>query len=239
MKMCCCRCKYKQDFFGIFSRKPGNLAPLDGLRAVAVLWVVAYHSIVLAFPDDVAAPIVGYGKEERHCLRSTYLAVVAAGDLGFDIFFVVAGFLIALVLLKECDRQDGQIDIIHFYRNRFLRLWPAEAVGSIVWLLFMATQATLRPGLKVAWSQEVPILFFLNNLTSFGGWPLSHLWSVAVEFQFYLISPCLILFMYNHSCPWLVPLALYIVSAIIGIYAVLKFCEPVDYSMAECLPLGT
>ena len=119
--------------------------------------------------------------EERHCLRATFshsiyaflFELAAAGDLGFDMFFVVAGFLIALILLKECDRQDGKIDIIYFYRNRFLRLWPAEAVGSIVWLLFMATQATLRPGLKAAWSQEVPVLFFLNNLTTFGGWPLS------------------------------------------------------------------
>ena len=61
-----------------------------------------------------------------------------SGDLGYDVFFVVAGFIIGFIILKETDSQDGLIDIIHFYRNRFLRLWPALVVGSFIWLIVVS-----------------------------------------------------------------------------------------------------
>ena len=52
---------------------------------------------------------------------------IITGDLGVDLFFVLSGFLIAYIIFKEMDKNDGEISIFDFYRSRFLRLWPALA----------------------------------------------------------------------------------------------------------------
>jgi peptidoglycan/LPS O-acetylase OafA/YrhL len=57
------------------------------------------------------------------------------GDLGVDIFFVLSGFLIADILIREI-RKHGHIDYFHFLRSRFLRIWPALFVEAIVGLAF-------------------------------------------------------------------------------------------------------
>ena len=71
-------------------------------------------------------------------------------------------------------------------------------------------------------------------MSTYGTWAPIHLWSIAIEFQFYLISPCLILLMNYTSYPWIVPLVAYIISASIGSLALVKLCSSVDYMLLEC-----
>jgi peptidoglycan/LPS O-acetylase OafA/YrhL len=52
----------------------------------------------------------------------------ANGAMGVDVFFVLSGFLIGYILLKECEAHDGDVDGWGFMRNRFIRLWPAMFV---------------------------------------------------------------------------------------------------------------
>ena len=63
------------------------------------------------------------------------------GELGVDIFFVLSGFLISFILLRECQKYNGMIDIALFYKSRFFRLWPAllvyEIVNMIAWSIYM------------------------------------------------------------------------------------------------------
>ena len=103
-----------------------------------------------------------------------FLSSFANGDMGVDIFFVLSGFLIGYILLKECSQHDGDLDTFQFIRNRFLRIWPALLVFSAVNFLFFLEMIGFRKAFTT----------FLGNLTftvNFTG-ALSHTWSVAVEF---------------------------------------------------------
>lgn len=146
---------------------------LDGLRAIAVLLVVAFHVGVPGF---------------------------AAGFLGVDVFFVLSGFLITTLLLKELTVR-GRVDLPRFWARRMLRLLPATLVvvlTVIVWGFLLAPPYR-RPGLSTdaLWS-----LLYLGNwrfISSAGYFaddgtdsPLLHLWSLAVEEQFYVLWPLLL-----------------------------------------------
>ena len=133
---------------------------LDGLRAVAVLAVAVFH---------------------------TGLPLLRGGWVGVDVFFVLSGFLITTLLLEERDRV-GRIDLPAFYVRRALRLLPALAA------LLVAVAGTVVIGAvsssvldDVGW-----IVLYLGNWpAALGGelGPLSHLWSLALEEQFYVVWP--------------------------------------------------
>lgn len=60
------------------------------------------------------------------------------GSLAVDMFFVLSGFLIAFILLKEYKKNGGKIDVWLFYTGRFLRLWPSILVWSVGWTVYFA-----------------------------------------------------------------------------------------------------
>lgn len=137
-----------------------HLPTLDGLRAVAVLLVILDHA-------SLAAP----------------------GGLGVLMFFVLSGFLITWLLLKE-DAVTGTVSISNFYFRRVLRIFPAfyaYAVLIIALALWMA-----KP---IIWPQIAASLFYVNNYyQAIHGDPasgFSQTWSLGVEEQFYLTWPAL------------------------------------------------
>ena len=65
--------------------------------------------------------------------RFWFLAPLLNGDRGVDIFFVLSGFLISYVLFREY-KKYADIDVGHFFRSRFWRIWPAMAVMLVWWL---------------------------------------------------------------------------------------------------------
>lgn len=146
---------------------------IQGLRAVAVLAVIANH--VFGFPGG--------------------------GFVGVDVFFVISGFVITSVLVREHDR-DGRINFVNFYKHRVRRILPASTVTLIVtvsaaYLIYLAGRANtiLADGV---WS----LLFagnwrFASNGTDY--WardtpasPLQHYWSLGVEEQFYFVWPAIV-----------------------------------------------
>ncbi len=131
---------------------------LDGLRAAAVSLVILYHS---------------------------HLPV--NGGLGVLIFFVISGFLITWLLLKEHDKY-GKISVRRFYLRRSLKIFPAFYVYAALMLLY-----TFVRHRHVLWSQVVASLFYFNNYyQAILGDPntgFSHTWSLGVEEQFYLFWP--------------------------------------------------
>ncbi|HUQ23046.1 MAG TPA: acyltransferase family protein [Gaiellaceae bacterium] len=146
---------------------------VDGLRAVAIAAVVAFH----AFPG-----------------------AVRGGFTGVDLFFVISGYLISRIIWSRL--QDGRFTLAWFYGRRALRLFPALALllaATLVagrWLLLPDAYETL--GKDVASAAA-----FVSNLVLWhdAGYfsenaalrPLTHLWSLAVEEQFYLVLPLLLL----------------------------------------------
>lgn len=148
---------------------------LDGLRALAVLAVLAYHAD---------------------------LPWARAGFLGVDVFFVISGFLITALLLNEHAR-NGRINLIQFWRRRALRLLPAlllllAVVSVAVPLLAPDQNETLRGDVLAALTYVSNWWLIFQDQPYFEaiGRPpvLRHLWSLAVEEQFYLLWPLLLAF---------------------------------------------
>lgn len=158
----------------LFKRPKHNYKAIDGIRAIAVLWVIFFHSWLFQYLDfkDVGESIFNY----------PYLIWITKGDLGVDLFFVISGFLIGTILFKEL-RRTGKLNFKNFYLRRFLRLLPVYIFAMILGLYFIEGDSW-----KSAWSN----LLYINNYVngSYMGWT----WSLAIEEQFYIIIPFLIAF---------------------------------------------
>lgn len=113
------------------------------------------------------------------------------GAHGVMIFFVLSGFLITWLLLKENERA-GTISLAGFYRRRVLRIFPAF---YIYWLLLVAL--LLVTGKAIPWAHAWSAFFYMSNYyLALHGDPsngFSHTWSLAIEEQFYLLWPLLFL----------------------------------------------
>lgn len=150
-----------------------RLAGLDGIRALAILGVLLYHGD---------------------------LAWLPGGFLGVDLFFVLSGFLVTALLLQEHELR-GLIAISAFYARRLRRLFPALAV---LLLVLLALVPLVAPDAHRRTDQDaLPALLYAANwwfifnegsYFDFIGRPplLQHLWSLAIEEQFYLLWPCLL-----------------------------------------------
>jgi peptidoglycan/LPS O-acetylase OafA/YrhL len=145
---------------------------IDGLRAVAVLLVIGFH----AFPGRVPG-----------------------GFVGVDVFFVISGYLISGIILR--DLRSGSFSITGFYRRRIRRIFPALTVVLIAVLAFGVP--LLSPAeLADLGLQSASAAAFAANLTLWmqSGYfartiearPLLHLWSLGVEEQFYLVWPLIL-----------------------------------------------
>lgn len=89
--------------------------PLDGLRAIAILWVFTHH--MKTFWHGAMYNCIFRGDEYNPIVR-----VIINGEQGVDLFFVLSGFLIGYVLLRELKKFDGKLDYFGFMRGRYLRL---------------------------------------------------------------------------------------------------------------------
>ncbi len=157
-------------------QKPQYRPDIDGLRAIAVILVVAYHAGVPGFEF---------------------------GFIGVDIFFVISGFLITSLLIRELESSDS-INLLSFYGRRVRRLMPAMAVVIIASLVLGYLFLTpIGQQQSLAESAIASIAFFANYyfIATTGGYfdgptdqvPLLHMWSLSVEEQFYAIWPVLLI----------------------------------------------
>ena len=147
-------------------------ADIDGLRAVSILLVVAYH----------AQPWL-----------------VRGGFIGVDIFFVISGFLITRIILSEA--KAGTFSSLAFYARRVRRIFPALIVvlattSLIGWIILLPDGFALLGKSTAAGVAFVSNLFQLNQTGYFAPDaaenPLLHLWSLGIEEQFYIFWPLLL-----------------------------------------------
>jgi peptidoglycan/LPS O-acetylase OafA/YrhL len=150
------------------SQVGGRIPALDGLRAISIGLVLLGHSIGTR------------GSPVPHRLHHF-------GELGVRVFFVISGYLITTLLLKELTRT-GSISLRGFYFRRTLRIFPAfYAYLAVVGLLTLAGIVDLLPG-----DLEAAVTYTMNYQRP-RSWYVGHLWSLAVEEQFYLVWPAIML----------------------------------------------
>ena len=156
------------------NNKSKYLPSIDSLRALAVLAVIIYHVDVNYLPG---------------------------GFLGVDLFFVLSGYLISSLIIKEY-RKTGSLNLYNFYIRRARRLLPAVyfmiTVGLVIMVLFnevLLRKSHLDAIFGYIYSSNWWYIFHkLDYFDSFGAQsPFKHLWSLAIEEQFYMIFPLLFL----------------------------------------------
>lgn len=175
---------------------PFKVEALDGLRGVAILMVVFghFHSIISADPD--------FYEVTPWVFANT---VLSRGFLGVDLFFVLSGFLITSLLLRM-SIQSPTYSLRQFYIRRVLRLFPA--LFALLMVSFIVAYLEKFP-MSDQWATTWPALIFLSNwslqwnLNHFQS-DLGHLWSLAVEEQFYLFWPSVVLLVrWSRNPRWL------------------------------------
>ena len=176
---------------------------IDGLRAIAVLSVLVFH------------------------LDKSWLP---GGFVGVDIFFVISGYLITSILTREIDQK--RFSLKHFYTRRIKRILPVYftvAASSLITGIIILAPSEL---IKVAESLLASVVFLSNyyfyfNVGYFGGqadlMPLIHMWSLAVEEQFYIFWPIVLTFLAAIASPlwrivfiWAIFLSSFVISLMLS-----------------------
>lgn len=193
---------------------PGYRPDIDGLRAVAILSVVGFH----AFPGG----LVG-------------------GFIGVDIFFVISGFLISTIIFSSVEGR--RFSLVDFYDRRIRRICPALVLVMLSCLLIgwfaLLADEYMQLGKHVAGA-----CLFISNFVLWGesGYfdaaaetkPMLHLWSLAIEEQFYILWPLLTLLAWRLSHRFLLlTLALAAASFAAGLYLVFNDQTAAFYSPAS------
>lgn len=179
-------------------RRSQYITGIDGLRTLAVLGVIIYHLL----PN-----------------------VLQGGYLGVPLFLLVSGYFVTYQVTKHFDR-DGSFDIRGFYKRRFKRLYPVMIAMLVLTTAYITLFA--RPLLHHIKATVITNLLWVYNwweiqngqsyFDQFGGAaPFTHLWTLGVEAQFYLLWPIILVWMLHllkrRTVKWLV-LLLTILSAV-------------------------
>ena len=153
-----------------------------------------------------AATLVAVGHFLGECPwdpNSRRIASTLDFSTGVDLFFVISGFVISLALApmwnvtSKSDAVQMRNVPLRFYQKRFLRLWPALAVWSlfIFFMSFVFFGGTRFPYWTVTTYLFIASLTYLFNFAYAAlGSPIGHFWSLAVEWQFYMLFPFILLF---------------------------------------------
>jgi peptidoglycan/LPS O-acetylase OafA/YrhL len=145
----------------------GTVPTLNGLRAVSIALVIIGH----------------------YARRPFQFYLPLAEDVGVQMFFVISGFLITLLMQRERWRR-GSISLRDFYIRRALRILPAYLTFLFVLFLFQCAGQVEIPG--HAW---LVALTYTASIWPPAGWDLAHTWSLSVEEHFYLVWPLLFCFL--------------------------------------------
>ncbi len=154
---------------GFSWQRRGRIPALDGIRAISIALVLCAHAI-----------------GTRHVPMNPRLSGFA-GDIGVRAFFVLSGFLITTLLLRERE-QRGSISLWGFYVRRAFRIFPAfYAYLIVVSLLAVFGVVSLRENDLLAAAS------YTTNFHADRSWWTGHLWSLAVEEQFYVLWPLVLI----------------------------------------------
>lgn len=168
-----------------------KIPSLDGLRALSILTVLIGHQSA-----------------------KLKLNFAFGGQLGVTIFFVISGFLITLLLLKE-EEKNGTISLKNFYIRRTIRIFPVYYFLLFVYFILEVLEVVKFS--KLSWITSLTYTKYFG-ITELDDWESGHLWSLSVEEHFYLIWPTIFYFFKKYKTSFaisiiiLVPIARLVTS---------------------------
>jgi peptidoglycan/LPS O-acetylase OafA/YrhL len=152
-----------------------RIPSLDGLRAISISLVILGHLVKW---KHISLDVVG-----------------SYGSLGVFVFFVLSGYLITNLLLREYERSST-VNLQDFYIRRAFRIFPAAFV-------FLAVVAVLYSQ-QMRWYHITAAVFYVSNMDMSRPWIFGHLWSLSIEEQFYLLWPFALKKWFRHKTPILI-----------------------------------
>lgn len=192
---------------GLLRQPTTNFAAVDGIRALSQMAVMLYHCFFLA-------RLPGGQDAFKQLVQETpwYIGWVWSLDFSVDAFFVISGYLIATLLFREHAKQ-GDINLKRFYWRRYLRLTPAYFAFI---LLVIAVSPVAQPNV---WAN----FLYVNNFIPLDKMSIPWTWSLAVEEQFYLVFPALLLWFVLKGSRPLLKLCLLLVASQLCAFAVFRY----------------
>jgi peptidoglycan/LPS O-acetylase OafA/YrhL len=200
-----------------YSFRAGAYVPaLDGLRGIAILLVLLFHFTLYG------------GLAPSVLIDRVFYEVAIVGWVGVDLFFVLSGFLITGILY---DAKRKASYLRNFYIRRILRIFPLYYGSLVLFCLILPRLFPMHPGLQSLRQHAVWYWTYLTNVmvardgwSSFGA--IEHFWSLAVEEQFYLAWPLVVLILGRRK------LLVVCLACIVGSLAVRVGLQLADYRAA-------
>lgn len=159
-----------------------HLEKVDGIRGIAILLVLTYHTLFILFPGFEATTYNTHGILELDGMSAVALNMnpVAQGWIGVELFLVISGFLIHLIYLKNGSRFESR----SFFSKRFWRIYPPYLIVMMVF--FLGSLDTSAYGIKSLLSH----VFMVHNFSDTTIFSINpSFWSIALECQLYLLYP--------------------------------------------------
>jgi len=183
---------------------------IDGLRALAVISVVLYHAKFSIFNFNI----------------------FSGGFLGVDIFFVISGYLITLIILKELSISK-KFSFINFYERRVRRIIPAFFfilifISPLAWLILLPFDYIVYAKSNISAALFYSNYFFWKDQLVYASEsallkPLLHTWSLSIEEQFYILFPLIFIFFWKYLRKYL------LIILILGLVISLIFSDFISY----------
>ena len=195
-----------------------RIRSLDGLRAISITIVILRHLLSQNYLNP----------------NFKYVPVLFDGQFAVNIFFIISGFLITTLLLRE-EERSGSVSIKIFYLKRVLRIFPAY-----FFLLFIYAILQYFKIIEISrnsWLTTVTFTKFLNGGTDWYTW---HTWSLSIEEWFYLIWPILFLQTkkYRQILLWLIIILVPIVKVLSNFKIIPNISDLSLFTRADAIAIG-
>ena len=191
---------------------------LDGLRAISIIIVILKHLLSQKYLDS--------------SLKS--VPILFDGLFGVNVFFIISGFLITTLLLRE-EEKTGTVVIRSFYLRRVLRIFPAY-----FFLLFVYAILEYFNVIEISRSSWLTSLTFTRSLIESKEWFTGHTWSLSVEECFYLLWPILFLKIKKNrqGVLWLIIISVPLVRFLTSVQLIPTISELSLFTRADAIAMG-
>ncbi|XP_052756148.1 nose resistant to fluoxetine protein 6-like [Galleria mellonella] len=177
-----------------YTPSPGALECMDGIRAIAMMWVIIGHT----FANQMVSATVWNPLDGLNWISSFWSLWITTAPITVDTFFMMAGLLIVYTTAEKMTRSKLIKNLHLFYLNRYLRLFPVLA-ASVLLQASLFNRVTDGPNWNTVAQQTHqcrvywwPTLLYIHNYYSPRFMCLPHTWYLAIDFQLFFLSPIIL-----------------------------------------------